>query len=968
MAVTSGDKALDNTKSSNNQQMAITKDNAARALTRTREGCNSAVDACFATAQVSIQLRTEELLTATASLAKAQIFNTVKINGAHVQRWWRYLSQQEPVSKIDTFPFLWEQRKQMWADRMSYADDGLTAFAIYTFTSKVIQMFESGATVANPPDGYHHVKLSVSNGTRGNTVIGTVMEGGEFNRTLDPVNDGPRKALPGGQHEPIDCRTGKISPRSGRPCDMLAVENCRNGLGTLTKGHLDDGYCVLEDWFAADVSIVPLVKAVWGDQARDAPLIGVSGFLGYATFSTVSDHTGKLLMTWVAMDARAFSTFLSTIQVGGPTAISRILLVVESNWVADILPLPVLQQQGHMVAVSHGNASTQYYEYRTDIGLWGWQQKTREATMAQDPIIRGTARHIVENVNGSYAGLKGSVVLFQMNSTLAGGGWTEDVPGASVPTDAIYGPPQNYSFEYVNGYSTEAESTLAPKPGFVADGTEFFAAVQEMKSNDFLWWLTVVIDREYILGATDKRERETKEQIQRDRDEINRELQVNDDLVEAAIAKSNKQVQDDLDRDRIILYAVIAGSAAVLMVLSVVFVGAIIAPIVQLEEDMADVAVMKLENVDENQPRSNLAEVGRMQGSFLQMIKNLREYRSYMPASVLCDDSEEDAPEEEEEDTGSNRRSSRGTTATRETRETKGTGGGSAADLHRQSITRTESHAQTMVSKVSRARKAVKSTELGLTKKKVSLLTINVQRFSLSAVKVPSERVVQELGRYLQALMQVVQKSKGIPDCFNADRFYASYGALKPVATNKTAACVAAWHCVEQAGPLIGAIDPKLTLSTAVAAGDVFCGNMGTEGMKKFCFVGQANSIVHRLEQYNYQFKTFLMVDGPVANEASQKVRVRMLPQMPTAVKPVKVFHVTAMQEAAAEDEWMYQLEEANKGDPNAEFNRAMDLFHQGGFQEARAILLADNEKAPSEQHDLVLQLVEEKMARADAQ
>eukprot|EP00756_Hemistasia_phaeocysticola_P032468 Hpha_TRINITY_DN16408_c4_g2::TRINITY_DN16408_c4_g2_i2::g.159416::m.159416 len=102
-----------------------------------------------------------------------------------------------------------------------------------------------------------------------------------------------------------------------------------------------------------------------------------------------------------------------------------------------------------------------------------------------------------------------------------------------------------------------------------------------------------------------------------------------------------------------ILYIVVGGSAVIMMLVSVLFVMRIVAPLVQLQLDMAEVAVMKLENVDEGRPLSALQEVGAMEESFKMMISNLREYRSYMPASVLMDDDDDEEEAETERSMGS---------------------------------------------------------------------------------------------------------------------------------------------------------------------------------------------------------------------------------------------------------------------------------------------------------------------------
>ncbi len=56
---------------------------------------------------------------------------------------------------------------------------------------------------------------------------------------------------------------------------------------------------------------------------------------------------------------------------------------------------------------------------------------------------------------------------------------------------------------------------------------------------------------------------------------------------------------------------------------------------------------MRLEKVDDERPPSKLHEVRSMEASFMKMVENLREFRNFMPQSVLVD-SEDEAPALEE--------------------------------------------------------------------------------------------------------------------------------------------------------------------------------------------------------------------------------------------------------------------------------------------------------------------------------
>eukprot|EP01062_Namystynia_karyoxenos_P001165 TRINITY_DN1039_c0_g1_i5.p1 TRINITY_DN1039_c0_g1~~TRINITY_DN1039_c0_g1_i5.p1 ORF type:complete len:1114 (+),score=264.07 TRINITY_DN1039_c0_g1_i5:87-3428(+) len=118
--------------------------------------------------------------------------------------------------------------------------------------------------------------------------------------------------------------------------------------------------------------------------------------------------------------------------------------------------------------------------------------------------------------------------------------------------------------------------------------------------------------------------------------------------VRLSIQQSSDKTDEDKDDNFMLMIIIVVVACVVLIIISIVFVLSIIKPLLKLEQDMADVATMKLENVDLEEDPSKLEEVGNMQRSFITMVKNLIEYRNYMPQSILCGGEEEEEEEEQE--------------------------------------------------------------------------------------------------------------------------------------------------------------------------------------------------------------------------------------------------------------------------------------------------------------------------------
>eukprot|EP01062_Namystynia_karyoxenos_P046583 TRINITY_DN3496_c0_g5_i1.p1 TRINITY_DN3496_c0_g5~~TRINITY_DN3496_c0_g5_i1.p1 ORF type:complete len:1033 (+),score=358.68 TRINITY_DN3496_c0_g5_i1:96-3101(+) len=975
ISVTSGDTALDKTKDAGADALRKSFDQGAAALNSTRTAGSEGIRACFAGATEAITNRTEEMLSVTRGRVADGIQNSLKTFMRGIMQWYDIMSSVDPPWQTDTAEFLDSIQRSGWAMYMRLTDAGLTGMNINTYSNKARNFFEDSTTAGKPKDAIHNYQLGISNGVRGSYHYGSMLPGGRLNYTLDPVNDGRLYNQPGkpARLEPTSCRYGKISPNTGKTCVTWYQQGCRQSMYVHTKGVIDDGYCY-SYWEAEDQSTTTLMKIFWPvGQPRWTPLVSTASFMGVAVAVNWGDNSGrKIGSITAAVDVRAFRAFLNTIRVGGEKARYRIALFLERNWIFSKLPLPDLDQRNHMIAVSHGNAST--FVYRPN-EVPAWVMKSRHVDQASDPIIRAVARHFSQHVNGSFGAADGKILSFALDANLTGGGWVEPVPGPEHPSDSFY-PAHPDRLQYLNGYKREEDKDRTALPGYANDGEEFFVAVQRLRSellddvprygfNDREtgqtdWFFFLAVDREYVLGETDREQARIRGDIEASNLRIRDEVAAGEAAMKAEIAQTDKEVQDELDSDRLILYIVVAGSAILLMAMSVVAASKIVAPINELREEMAQVATMKLEVVDECKPLSKISEVGNMQVSFIKMVQNLREYRSYMPASVLVDD--DDQEEEEEEDMNASFGS-----ASPKDRALSGSGGdrrASAATPHKSSSQRSRStqasRQSRMQSEMQAAAKAKAATGLGVAKKNAAFMTFNICDFSTFAKGAGGEKLLETQSALLGPLLEAVKLSKGIPDAFNADRFYASFNTVKPTPQCRAASARCAQGVLEKMKEVVGSAGQ---VSFGCAGGEVQCGNMGVDGMKKYCCIGAAASFVHLVERENARLRTELLVDAKVRADVASSMLVRTVAIIEHKEERKRVSEVRGLKKME-EDEWMYQLEAAEKADPNRLFNEAMDLYGQGSIKEAIAKLEEDENRTP--QHDIVIKELQLKIRLLD--
>ena len=226
--------------------------------------------------------------------------------------------------------------------------------------------------------------------------------------------------------------------------------------------------------------------------------------------------------------------------------------------------------------------------------------------------------------------------------------------------------------------------------------------------------------------------------------------------------------------------------------------------------------------------------------------------------------------------------------------------------------------------------------------KKITIFVSNIKRWhSVSAKQGPNESAAIH-SQYIKKVLDVVMGPlKGTPDVFLGDRFLATWNTVKPVATHRTNACKAALECIKAVKEILTDNGVTLEMACALSSGEVRCGNMGCDGMKKFTFIGAAASSVHVLERQTRKYGTAILIDGSVEEEARNNFVVRKVDHvLMTRLqdRPLRLFELVAGK-AASDDEWMYQLEAGDSGNPYVSYSSAVDLYFKGSHAEGKATL-----------------------------
>ena len=394
-----------------------------------------------------------------------------------------------------------------------------------------------------------------------------------------------------------------------------------------------------------------------------------------------------------------------------------------------------------------------------------------------------------------------------------------------------------------------------------------------------------------------------------------------------AIAVANLQTEEsntkkELDQLTVesVLILVVLVLASVLVFL--VFNDKITSPFALLASLMIEASVMRIDEIPTT--RSGVSEVREMYDAMSVLLQNLREYKSYMPQSLVGNIDDEDDATSGSEYVPSPRGKVGRVTAGHSSVQT-----GSSQRTSRSGLG--TSHSSSSAAEVALDKRRMITT-LSLAKRKATFIAMNVKgwhtkfdpaAFSGSTAQLDAA-MLQAHGTYVTSVLRIVASCKGVAEIFNGDRFLASFNTARHLGTHVSSACHAALQ-VRKRLP-----EADLSASMAVATGEVRAGNIGNETMKKYSFLSGIIPWVHALERFGRSLGYDIVLDKWAFEEVRGDYVYRVVDSVRFpkrhATRPIQIAELVEFK-AARNEEWMYQLEDST-ADPYSIWNNwAQSVF-----------------------------------------
>ena len=364
---------------------------------------------------------------------------------------------------------------------------------------------------------------------------------------------------------------------------------------------------------------------------------------------------------------------------------------------------------------------------------------------------------------------------------------------------------------------------------------------------------------------------------------------------------------------------IVIGMSAGAAILVVILIMVSLHPLGILAATMHRLAWMK---VEESLTFTTITEeVSWMSDSFALIQGNLREYKQFLPQSlVVCDSDSSNAVEPSEGGTE------------------EGTSTGSLPKEQATSGSRSRKSTDSPAS----AQRVLHKFGMELAEKPISLLFLNMTGSHRMLAR--GNSFFDAYSTYLQGILQETRAVKGVIDTFTGDRVLIAFNAITRVPNHRARVAHTALKVFLNLKP------SGLECTAAACAGRARCGNAGCPGLKKFSIWGGIVEAACLMERCCSQFGINFIVDFEISAACKGFFEMKYLYQvhMPHTAKPALLVAILAARNKGLE-EWMFSTtEDAKEESRTSPYNEVVLQLISGDITKATELLaLCSTEDAP---------------------
>ena len=283
-----------------------------------------------------------------------------------------------------------------------------------------------------------------------------------------------------------------------------------------------------------------------------------------------------------------------------------------------------------------------------------------------------------------------------------------------------------------------------------------------------------------------------------------------------------------------------------------------------------------------------LAEIPEeLKSSFERILANLKSYRPYLPQSCFANESES---ESESESAHSLRIS-----------EASGSGGISSS----LSALSTENAKVPVI-----GRQFVVTT--------ASIIIINIKN-SYDVLEQSQKLFKSLIDDMVSVCSSIITKNKGTLDLFLGDRIYANFGATRNHSSHPMSSVEASQNIIRSSDTILSSYQEGttsvLSLNIGMASGKLVCGDLGSENIRRYSFIGRMTHLVGVVERAGCQMNVPMLCEQGLYLNVKEMIEICVFHQ--TIIHDgitLVLYEVIPTTENSNPEEWMYELESRGVG------------------------------------------------------
>jgi len=174
---------------------------------------------------------------------------------------------------------------------------------------------------------------------------------------------------------------------------------------------------------------------------------------------------------------------------------------------------------------------------------------------------------------------------------------------------------------------------------------------------------------------------------------------------------------------------------------------------------------------------------------------------------------------------------------------------------------------------------AGQEANLGGENRTLTIYFSDIADFTSTAEELPPARLVEHLGKYLQAQSDGILATQGTVDKYIGDSIMAFWGAPRANPQHALAACLAAWRNQQSLQEMRGRWQsegkPLFYTRIGVHTGEVVVGNIGSDTRLNYTVIGDAVNLASRLEGLNKYYGTEILISENTYTDVKDAVLAR---------------------------------------------------------------------------------------------